>query len=114
MLTRREFQSLGRDDYEFSRQNFAGHTRQRESKFGASVAYNLPSSAKIMIMIRMKPTIPDGPYPQARLWPHVGMTPSRTRMRMMIRMVPRDMMFPRFVDANYAAYPLDRNHLQTA
>jgi len=44
-----------------------------------------------MTMMRMKPTIPEGPYPQARLWPHVGMTPSKTRMRIMIRIVPKDM-----------------------
>src|SRR5262249_12166108 len=44
-----------------------------------------------MTTMRMKPTIPEGPYPQARLWPHVGMTPSKTRMRIMIRIVPKDM-----------------------
>jgi hypothetical protein len=58
----------------------------------------LPSRARIRTTIRMRPTIPEGPYPQARLWPHVGMTPSKMRIRIMIRIVPRDITFPRFVE----------------
>jgi hypothetical protein len=56
--------------------------------------YSLPIRAKIITMMRMRPTIPEGPYPQARLWPHLGMTPSKTRIRIMIRIVPRDMAVP--------------------
>jgi hypothetical protein len=48
----------------------------------------------MMTTMRMRPTIPEGPYPQARLWPHVGMTPSKIRMRIMIRIVPKDMAVP--------------------
>jgi hypothetical protein len=47
----------------------------------------------MMTTMRMRPTIPEGPYPQLLLWPHVGMTPSKIRMRIMIRIVPRDMAF---------------------
>jgi len=55
--------------------------------------------------------MPEGPYPQARLWPHVGMTPSKTRMRMMIRIVPRDIVFPRFVGAQlYGLTTRSLNH----
>jgi hypothetical protein len=61
--------------------------------------------------MRMRPTIPEGPYPQPRLCPHVGMTPSKTRMRIMIRIVLKDMAFPRFVEMHlYALITLPLNH----
>ena len=47
-----------------------------------------------MITTRMRPIIPDGPYPQLRLWPHVGTTPIRIRMRIMIRIVLKVIAFP--------------------
>jgi hypothetical protein len=56
--------------------------------------YSLPSRAKMMTTMRMRPTIPEGPYRQPLLWPHVGKTPSKIRMRIMIRTVPRDMAVP--------------------
>jgi hypothetical protein len=65
----------------------------------------------MMTMMRIRPTIPEGPYPHARLCPHVGMTPSKTRMRMMIRIVPRDIASPRFVDAQlYGLTTRSHNH----
>jgi hypothetical protein len=36
------------------------------------------------------------PIPPTSAVPHVGKTPSKTRMRIMIRIVPRDIAFPRF------------------
>ena len=40
--------------------------------------------------MRIRPTIPKGPYPQPRLCPHVGKTPSTIRTRIMIRIVASD------------------------
>jgi hypothetical protein len=57
---------------------------------GTASAQSRPSSAKIMTTMRISPTIPDGPYPQDRLCPHVGKTPSKIRTRIMIRIVPSD------------------------
>jgi hypothetical protein len=53
----------------------------------------------MMTTMRMRPTIPEGPYPHPRLWPQVGKTPSKIRMRIMIRIVPSDMAFPHVIDA---------------
>ena len=48
----------------------------------------------------MRPTIPDGPYPQPRLWPHVGTTPMRIRTRIMISIVLKVIASLRFVELN--------------
>jgi hypothetical protein len=39
-------------------------------------------------MTTMTPTIPLGPYPHLLLCPHVGITPTKARIRMIRRMVP--------------------------
>jgi hypothetical protein len=49
--------------------------------------------------MRMRPIIPEGPYPHPLLCPHVGKTPSKIRTRIIIRIVPRDMAFPPLDDA---------------
>ncbi len=43
-------------------------------------------------MIRIKPKIPEGPYPHSRLWGHDGMEPSNNKIRMTRMIVPKGMM----------------------
>jgi hypothetical protein len=49
---------------------------------------SFPRRSKTIRMTTMTPTIPLGPYPQLLLCPHVGITPTKARIRMIRRMVP--------------------------
>src|SRR3954469_10859805 len=47
------------------------------------------SNTRMMMITSTTPMVPDGKYPQEREYPQFGMAPIRTRIRMMMRMVPR-------------------------
>ena len=49
---------------------------------------SFPSRSKTIRTITISPTIPLGPYPQLRLCPHVGNTPTNAKIRMIRRIVP--------------------------
>src|SRR3990172_5817003 len=47
-----------------------------------------PTSARIKRTTRINPTVPLGTYPQFRLWPQVGSTPTSIRIRITSKIVP--------------------------
>jgi hypothetical protein len=52
-------------------------------------AQSLPRRSRIITITKSKPRPPLGPYPQLLLCPHVGNTPTKARIRIIRRMVPR-------------------------